>query len=553
MEVDNLKDFIYPSPLPPGAHGEEITLIFNKSTSQYHILKTFNPQKTPLNIIESEFKKLQNLKNPNIMNIYDTFFEKGRFYVLMETCKEGFLEDFSFKNPHFFNEENVFICFLQLLSLFRFFNENDIIYKNFSLKKVFLCENRLKIGELGSEREINAEEFNEYTAPEVLNGLDCDKTNIWALGVALYRLLFNEFPFEGNTKKKLQKNIEEKKFKFKDKKVKISENMKELLKDLLEKDAEDRVEWSDLYNQYLDNKKKKEIPLLLINIEEKTEENTVENIEENEKNEKNEKNEENEKNTEENKEEFINKKLDFPDKNPTKDSKSLLKFFMKKYLHHKAIIAFHAAVLQQGFSLMQNENDVYIKFLWSKQMLFLCEEFLESLVKKLNFFNENEKNFELFTETILYGEIIEIIKEQRLLTEEFFEVAYGDLNSFAIEDNDIFIRIKGLLTKENVSDFGEIFKQIMMGYLLDGMAMIMRNLKENEKEMARKYAIFYVKISDCLNYKEMFLFDDNQEEGFDFERYEKELEIMGIEDIVKRLEIGIYAGLDDRRNLKGNC
>jgi [calcium/calmodulin-dependent protein kinase] kinase len=67
------------------------------------------------------------------------------------------------------------------------------------------------------------------------------KADIWALGITLYCLTFNCFPFElGNTEIQLMENICLHNLKF-DSKRPISPGLKELIEMMLEKDPQKRA------------------------------------------------------------------------------------------------------------------------------------------------------------------------------------------------------------------------------------------------------------------------------------------------------------------------
>ena len=53
---------------------------------------------------------------------------------------------------------------------------------------------------------------SEYSAPEQLNGENLDnKVDLWSIGIILYRLYFNEFPYSGETQVALNNDIKKKK------------------------------------------------------------------------------------------------------------------------------------------------------------------------------------------------------------------------------------------------------------------------------------------------------------------------------------------------------
>lgn len=93
----------------------------------------------------------------------------------------------------------------------------------------------------------------KYMAPEVLSGKNVNATkdiDVWALGVILYALLFNGLPFLGDKKEDIVKNIIEKtlelpeSYEFDDVKL-ISIEAEDLLRSMLHKDPEKRINLVD--------------------------------------------------------------------------------------------------------------------------------------------------------------------------------------------------------------------------------------------------------------------------------------------------------------------
>jgi serine/threonine protein kinase len=99
-------------------------------------------------------------------------------------------------------------------------------------------------GVLGSSLPKNIDRNLKVYAPEVLKGEKyTEKSDLWSLGVLIYFLYFNKFPFEGKTKEeilnKIQKGINGELTKNKD--------FDDLLKKLLNENDEERITWSDYF------------------------------------------------------------------------------------------------------------------------------------------------------------------------------------------------------------------------------------------------------------------------------------------------------------------
>ena len=86
------------------------------------------------------------------------------------------------------------------------------MHRDLKPENIFIHNDVLKLGDFGFCKHLTtAEELSHtmlgspiYMAPEVLNGeVYTNKTDIWSLGVILYRMLFGKCPFEAGNIAKL--------------------------------------------------------------------------------------------------------------------------------------------------------------------------------------------------------------------------------------------------------------------------------------------------------------------------------------------------------------
>lgn len=110
-------------------------------------------------------------------------------------------------------------------------------------------------------------------SPDVLNvatnlsTYNAEKSDIWSMGIILYKMLYGKEPFHGKDEEEIIKNISEKELKFPDtakispeviKNTKISSDVKRLLKKMIEKDESARLSFKRLYSMLRDLNKAKE-------------------------------------------------------------------------------------------------------------------------------------------------------------------------------------------------------------------------------------------------------------------------------------------------------
>jgi serine/threonine protein kinase len=188
----------------------------------------------------------------------------------MEYCKGGTLSNISKKN--YANEKTyeaiVKNIFLQIVKAVQYMHEEkNIIHGDLKLENILLKTNDVNFADvkitdfgLSFSDQIEKEEARPkkssplYNAPELQCGFRIsEKTDIWAIGVILYNLLFDSFPFDINrceTLKELDQKICSKTLNFPigndSEKFK---NAKDLITNILQKDPKQRYS----INQILDH------------------------------------------------------------------------------------------------------------------------------------------------------------------------------------------------------------------------------------------------------------------------------------------------------------
>lgn len=90
-------------------------------------------------------------------------------------------------------------------------------------------------------------------APEVLKGQEYTiKTDIWSLGVVLFRMLFGYCPFSSSNIGKLIMLIEEVDLQIPSE-PKVSPEVVKLMRRMITKDPKMRAEWSELFSYEVKN------------------------------------------------------------------------------------------------------------------------------------------------------------------------------------------------------------------------------------------------------------------------------------------------------------
>ena len=183
--------------------------------------------------------------------------EEEYVYIIMEKC-DGDLNEYFKKLRRPFEVDEVRNILTQLNYVFYIMNKKKIIHRDLKLANIFIkytnppynTEFDVKLGDYGfstiSQNDMATTALGTpiTMAPEIIkNEPYTNKVDIWSLGVIMYMMLFNEFPFYANTYNQLLKaQLRGPKYEYHDKEC------SELLKKMLTVNPADRISWQDYFN-----------------------------------------------------------------------------------------------------------------------------------------------------------------------------------------------------------------------------------------------------------------------------------------------------------------
>ena len=214
--------------------------------------------------IKNEINILKSLSHPNIVKIYEFFDTALYYYLVTEYCKKG--ELFAYIT-NVYNEKQLSVLFYQVFSGLCYLHEKKILHRDLKLENLMVSEIEkdvvsgeeyfwIKIIDFGTAKifEKNKTEkavigSSYYIAPEVLKQKYNEKCDTWSVGVILYMTLVGVAPFDGKTDDDIIKRIKIGKYnKTTERYVKHSEEVKDLVSKLLEKNIEKRLSAKEALN-----------------------------------------------------------------------------------------------------------------------------------------------------------------------------------------------------------------------------------------------------------------------------------------------------------------
>ena len=208
--------------------------------------------------IFNEIKHLQMLdkyKNKNVVKFYEYFQSNDEFAVITEFCDINLLNYFLKYKP--FNLQTVQEILNQLNNGLRIMVQSKIVHRALNLDNILvninnngfiiklkLTDDSILLKDLPSNQRFDIKSTLNFVAPEILKKQEYnEKCDLWSLGVIIYTLAYNEYPYMDDTNsKRILSNI---------KKLEIktdNENLKDLLESLLIEDPNNRIGWNEYFN-----------------------------------------------------------------------------------------------------------------------------------------------------------------------------------------------------------------------------------------------------------------------------------------------------------------
>lgn len=234
-----------------------VYLVEHKKTGRRYALKCadrFKKGKDRSDRTLTEIRVLEKLKHKNIIRLKGWFEDKTTIYLVLEYIPGKDCSKF-FKHTLPSKKEIKYIM-RQLVEAIDYIHKKNIAHRDIKLENILIDENfNIKLTDFGlcgvKKNKYDMFETSlgtvRYTAPELLEGSYNESVDIWGIGVILFMLLTGSFPFDGSNKAKIFTRIKEKKLHYS--KYNLERKDVKLLKALLEKDPDDRIEIEDILNE----------------------------------------------------------------------------------------------------------------------------------------------------------------------------------------------------------------------------------------------------------------------------------------------------------------
>ncbi len=218
--------------------------ITNKIDNKEYFCKKILKDQTEYKV-RNEINIHINLDHPNIVKLYNYFEDETYFYLILEKGDIDFYYYLSKKLKRTpISELKVIEYAKQIIDAVFYLHSEKIIHCDIKLDNLILINDKVKLIDFGLSF-INKQKIKsilgtkDYMAPEMFLKRENDdvktevtnKIDIFSIGVCIYTLLFTGFPVYYKNNIHFFENIN-----------KISQNMKDFINKLLEKDPEQRID-----------------------------------------------------------------------------------------------------------------------------------------------------------------------------------------------------------------------------------------------------------------------------------------------------------------------
>lgn len=255
-------EYVYePNPIGQGAFAKIYRGYHYKSNTEVAIKaiyldnKQISDRKLFTKRITNEIKIMLNLEHPNIIHLYDYHFSDDleTIYLIMEYCPSDLNVYLKDNGP--LSEKETNKLFYQICDGLKYLLSKKILHRDLKPHNFLLtADNNIKITDFSFAKFFEPNSMSAticgsplYMAPEIIKGeMYTNKSDLWSLGIILYQLLFNRYPYYADTPYTLIERIENHPLSFPQ--SNISHECLSLIHDLLTIDVSKRINWLQLFD-----------------------------------------------------------------------------------------------------------------------------------------------------------------------------------------------------------------------------------------------------------------------------------------------------------------
>ena len=244
-----------------GGHYGSVRIGYKKDElpKKYYAIKSIclkSVKQSDLSELFHEVAIISQLRHPNIIKLFETYYDESYFHLVMEYCQGKDLFEKIIEHGHI-TEKIVASIIAKVIHAVSYCHSKGIIHRDLKPENIlFLTDDinsEIKLIDFGLARKYdNNEKLSTvlgtpyYIAPEVLKGSYNNKCDIWSIGAMTYIMLSGDVPFDGSTSNEIFNKIVHNDIHFTSDKWKIiSHEAQDFIRECLVKDPEKRMTAKD--------------------------------------------------------------------------------------------------------------------------------------------------------------------------------------------------------------------------------------------------------------------------------------------------------------------
>ena len=202
---------------------------------------------------ELEIDIQSNLCHPNIMPVNNVVKSIDNIFVVMPYCE---YDVYNLINSFMVLDDQIKSYFTDVVKAVSYMHDNGVYHRDIKPENVMIFKGRAMLADFGlacKERYVSDKSGTSmYCAPEIMNGeeYDASKQDMWSLGLFLINLLCTEDAWKGVEDDKAYEEYEKNPKGFLKQLYPFSEEILEILLNLLSKDPQERMDADTLLDKF---------------------------------------------------------------------------------------------------------------------------------------------------------------------------------------------------------------------------------------------------------------------------------------------------------------
>ena len=191
--------------------------VIQRKTNYLRAVKAIKTKLVDKNEFVNEIEVLKTVDHPNIIKLFDCYYDRNFYYMIEEYCSGGDLFDYIQKEKCF-NEKKAKIIFKQLLSAVNHLHKKNIVHRDLKPENIVFIKTKnndifIKLIDFGASITFKGKNLSQelgtiyYIAPDVFMNNYNEKADIWSCGIILYTMLCGHPPFLGKDENSIRAKI----------------------------------------------------------------------------------------------------------------------------------------------------------------------------------------------------------------------------------------------------------------------------------------------------------------------------------------------------------